>query len=306
MKYYLSPTRHEFSEDLEIDVSKFGLYDETYKKLFELIYLEEKFDLFLESYFDFEVELLKIGSRLMIFNRDIHYSTHYDRNILNKYFSGLLSAASLYFDQSETHLIRIFGKSSTDLIDLKEQKKTLRENDSNFKFIHNLRNHSQHHDIPIESIKYSYSWTSPKEYGLLKYIVIPLVNISKLEKDTQFDKELLKIIKNQNHNRDLLDIRPFVRQYVEKLGNLHLSFRKEMKNKRDEWKQILFEVINKSNFRNENSTNDFAFLLSVNESKKIVGEKYFFKEINERITFFENKTIDFTNLHKRYVSNELE
>lgn len=308
MRYFISNHKYEYSDESEIDSSKFKLFDGTIIKLFEMIFLEEKLDLFLESYFDFEVELLKIGTRYMIFNKDHSFSAHYDRNSLNKSLSSLLSASSLYFDQCESHLTRIFGRKSDKLEFLKRQKNELKEKDDLFRFFLELRNHSQHHDIPIVNIKYSGSWTCLGEDGLLKFVIIPLADISRLEKDTQFDKILLLKIKNENKNiyDDFFDIRPIIRHFVEKLSCLHLLFRDEIANQTKECDQILNDMLFQVYDPTQDPINKYGYLLKIDENNKLLSEKIFFNGIIERRKLFEKKFSSFMNLHKKFVSNEIE
>lgn len=306
MRYYISNHMYEYSDESEIDISKYELYDGTITKLFEMIFLEEKLDLFLESYFDFEVELLKIGMRYMIFNKDHSFSEHYDRNLLNKSLSSLLSASSLYFDQCESHLTRIFGRNTEKLKFLKGKKNELKNNDNFFRFFLKLRNHSQHHDIPIVSIKYSGSWTNLGKDGQLKFIIVPLVEISMLEKDTQFDKNIILIIKNENNNDDLLDLRPIIRQFVEKLGCLHLLFRDEIALQTKCCDQILKEMLIQVKDPTHEPNDTYGYLLKLDDNSKFISQKKFFYGLIDRRKIFEKKFSGFINLHKKFVSTEIQ
>lgn len=306
MKYYISPKRYEFSEENEIEFSKFQFCNNVINHLFEVIHLEEKFDLFMESYFDFEIELLTIGCRAMIFNLDLDYSSSYNRNLLNKFLSSMLSASSLYLDQCDRHLTRIFGRNSSDLIKLKKEKENLRNQDTEFGFFLELRNHSQHHDIPIVGIKYFSGWTSIGEDGKMKNVIIPYLEISNLERDTKFDKQLIEKIKTKNRNEDLLDIRPIIRNFVESLGKFHISIRNEINKYLSLWDQTLIDLLKMVKREDSNLEDVFAFLISVNDDGKIINSRKIFPGLIDRRKIFEGKCIYFINLHKKFVSNEID
>ena len=99
-----------FRDIVEIDETEYTRIKAARENLFEALFLEEKIDLVMENYFEYETELLSLASRLMIFNDDDYFSMSRERNLISRRIVNLLTAGRIYLDQSIQHINNIYGK----------------------------------------------------------------------------------------------------------------------------------------------------------------------------------------------------
>ena len=72
MKFGISKLVMGFDGFLEIEEVEYTLAKTARQNLLEILFLEEKFDLVTENFYEYETELLSIASRMMIFSIQIN------------------------------------------------------------------------------------------------------------------------------------------------------------------------------------------------------------------------------------------
>jgi len=83
---------------------------------FEILYLEEKFDLLIGNYLDYESTLLSAAARHMIY-KEFDFSSFQDEiYLVARRIVNLLTTCRLYVDQTTHHLKQIYGTNSTQLL----------------------------------------------------------------------------------------------------------------------------------------------------------------------------------------------
>ena len=112
MKYIISTEVYGSPGYIEISESRYHLISDSQKYLLETLFLEEKLDYVMENYYELEIELVSIASRMMIFHNLDHFSMTKDRNTISRRIANLMSSCRMYLDQSIHHLINIYGKKS--------------------------------------------------------------------------------------------------------------------------------------------------------------------------------------------------
>ena len=97
---------------VEISETEYQAISNAKDCLFEALYLEQKLDIVIENYLEFEMELLASSTRHMVHrNTDYHWLQE-EGNRINRRVVNLLSAGRLYSDHSMHHLSRIYKESS--------------------------------------------------------------------------------------------------------------------------------------------------------------------------------------------------
>ena len=97
---------------VDIDEAEYKRIKSAITNLFEMLFFEEKLDLVMENFHEYEVELLTIASREMVFNDDDYFSMSRERNTVSRRIVNLLSACRMYLDQSVHHMNNIYGENS--------------------------------------------------------------------------------------------------------------------------------------------------------------------------------------------------
>jgi hypothetical protein len=148
MNFALTNAVLGYSHFVDISKEEYRAIGDSKKCLIEALYIEQKLDMVVEDYFEFEMELLATSTRQMVqWNQD-YYWFQEEINRLNRRIVNLLSVCRLYLDQSIHHLSCIYGKEGEKLNNIK--KKISREYDSKlgFRVMEAMRNYVQHRGFP--------------------------------------------------------------------------------------------------------------------------------------------------------------
>ena len=78
----------------------------------ESLFLEEKFDLLMENYYDLEKDILTSSLRYLIFYGNLQKQMHDSRLSITRSLINLLTTCRLYLDQSNHHINLIAGSKS--------------------------------------------------------------------------------------------------------------------------------------------------------------------------------------------------
>lgn len=265
--------------------------------LSEVLFIEQKFDLLIDDYLEFETELLEIGAREMV--RGARGWTEFQdwRNHMNRRVVNLLSAARLYLDHTRHHLGKIDStvpgvKTSIDAAISAQYGESL-----GYRFMEALRNYVQHRGYPIHGVTYGASRTDQGS----AYVVTPYVEWARLEEDGKFKASVLSELKSLDEK---IDIRPFVREYMERLGKVHQIIRDHLQIVLSQSDKLIREAIER--YRNEPPNDDsIVGLAAVTRTGHIYGDTIpLFEDLLDYRKSFEKKTRNLANLAKRYVSGE--
>lgn len=88
-----------------------------------------------------------------------------------------------------------------------------------------LRNHAQHRSLPIHGMKFQSTKDRAYEPARIRFSVEPLVNVATLEDDPEFNKTALSELQAISNSQNYSNLLPFVREYAEALGRIHLMVR---------------------------------------------------------------------------------
>jgi hypothetical protein len=208
--------------------------------------LEEKLELVVANFEEFERELFNLSHRSLT-RRDFEWATmSADRLLLNRRLANLLSACRMYIDHGKHDL----GHSSLpdglrDAFKIRlsaEYDRVL-----GYRVMEALRNHIQHKNIPTKGIAFP-SHRDENESGAVSwsFSVLLKLDLEELAAD-KFKATVLQEIRNRPHeDRDVVF---WVREYVESIGKVHEEMREQLHDSIteadrafaeaiDEWKQL--------------------------------------------------------------------
>ena len=224
----------------EISQKEFDQIAEARTGILEILYIEEKFDLLMENYFEFEEEILSSSLRYIIFSGDILVMLQQSRLAVTRRLVNLLTTCRLYLDQSTHHIRRMFGPSSHYEQHHEAEKASQYEKYLSFRILEELRNYAQHRGYPFHIITFSSSLVVPEPGADSVTIVMPKLSITELEEDGGFKPRVLDDIK-KSFDQDL-DLRPHVRQYIDCLQTVQSELRGSLKESIATWKEAIDEV----------------------------------------------------------------
>ena len=207
--------------------------------LLEFTYIEEKFDLFIENYFDLEAKIIAMGLRFMIFVTIDDFQ--FDRINFNRTVVNFLTSCRMYVDQSDRHLKRIYGEESSVYRSAKEGFS--REYDHNFEYrvMEALRNYAQHRGHPVYGSIYSQSNEMLGEEFYIKYVVAPTLKPSVFKDDAKVKRSVYEELAQLGDKQ--LDLRPFIRSYTSSICKVHGEIGELMAADVTEWKSTINSAI---------------------------------------------------------------
>lgn len=305
MKFGITTSAAKYSDFIELKENEFKQILDARDNLFAVLFLEEKFDLISENYYEYETELLSIASRKMISHNDNYFSMSNERNTVGRRIINLMTTCRMYLDSINHHLSLLYAKDIGKLNLIENEKSNQYDNCFGYRVIEALRNHVQHKGIPIHNINFSYKRIYTGNESMLSHVAIPLINASALEEDSGFKKSVLKELKTIMIE-DEIDIRPLIRDYVESIWKIHTLARKMISPDFDIWKNII-----NNNFKRFQKDSKMEAkvsrikLVTINDQDRWDKTTYIFQDYITRIIDYQNKNSTFNFLTKCYASNEI-
>lgn len=220
MKYVLR--KADLSNELELEISKetYEAYKEYKTILSNCLEFEEKYEILILTYMDFERKIFDATAMHIVHGLFLDPLETFDiRLALNISLMSLLTSARLYVDQF-CHLI---GECIPHRSDAEKLAKSIlsKEYDQNpeYRFMEQFRNHIQHYGLPIHYISSGMRWTDLSEDGLLEYSMDFGAQKSFLEEDKKFKKSII------NESPGEVDLKSMTRCYIESLSSAHNAAR---------------------------------------------------------------------------------
>jgi hypothetical protein len=300
MKHLIQNRVSRNSSEVEIDGALYEKITEALRNLFEIQFIEEKFDLVIENYLEFEDTLSQLTSRFMVVGTT-NESFNNERILVNRRIVNLLTATKAFTDQSRHHFSNIFHGNPLKLEQLSKIFSSQYDDLSEYRAMEAIRDYVQHRDSPVHSMTHSQrvdTTGSPINaiFGVTAYIKIDV-----LKEDGKFKKKILDELEQKG---DQIDLRLLVRGYVEGIWRVQQWIRSELSESTIEWETTL--RVAKDLFINTHPNEDLLELHIVRrEEPHLIEEEYYLKpEISDFRRFLENKNNHLTNLRFRYFTSK--
>jgi hypothetical protein len=210
--------------------------------------IEEKYELLISNYSDFENELLGITNKLLI-RPPLNYSDFFDdRVLLNRKLVNLLTSARLYVDQMTQHVEACVPNMENVQLTTKSFFASEYDTNLSYSFMEALRNYVQHRGLPVHYVTMTTSRVEENGESLLEFRVDLRAVKSQLKKDKTFKKKIL------NQIDDEVDLRKTTRQYIQSLSVIQSKIRvltkesisnarSHIQNMQDEYKKVCSESV---------------------------------------------------------------
>ncbi len=129
---------------LDISSEEFESVKEARRRLFILVGVEEKFDMLVQNYLEYERELLTLALEYMV-SRSPQLSTlHEARSLINRRLANLLTMGRLYTDQIERDVSSLFGGDAARESWIKQSFHTQYDSLLGYRVLETIRNSMQH------------------------------------------------------------------------------------------------------------------------------------------------------------------
>ena len=119
----------------------------------EILDIEEKFNIVLENYAEFERMLLNVSLDRMLFSGHDWSAAMNELHAINRTLVNLLSTCRVYIDQVPQNLGAIFKGDSSPVEVLRKQMATEYDGHLGYRVLEAMRNYSQHRALPLQMLK---------------------------------------------------------------------------------------------------------------------------------------------------------
>jgi hypothetical protein len=274
-------------------------------KLIEALNIEEKWELVVENYREFEMEILKSSTSYMLFSYYEYSPLVNELNKINRRLINLLTACRLYVDQIIHQISNIYGISSLQGELIRKQMVDEYESEISYRFMEALRNHVQHRGFPIHRIIFNSKRLEDIDGGRggLLYSLTPGIELSKLDSDEKFKKSVLNEIKEIENE---IDIKLFLRTYIQSLGKVHEKVREVLQKDIPIWEKTIFDAIER--FENQFPDGQKILGLAVaafDERNNMIESVEIFTEFLDHRRQLERKNQSFAHLASKFVTSQI-
>jgi hypothetical protein len=273
--------------------------------LLEISLFEEKYNFIIENYIEFEKELLNISTQMMVLQIIDPVEMRECKNNLSRRIANLLTTCTMYLDSCQHHMKTILCNQKEIDEKIDQLKNTQYDNILGYRVIEALRNHTQHRGFPIHNALFSYSLTADEPH-LHRHSVIPVLDLSELEKNKKFKTAILHELKSLS-KKFIFDMRIFIRDYIEAISNIHKILREMYEEKfiesENKLKNIVINNVSDSGF---NYYLSGVSLLSIDENGEMINRQTLYSGFLENLYNYRKQNTSLINLRKRYSSNEIQ
>ncbi len=286
-----------YSLALEITKNRYLEYKTAEIVLSNCLAIEEKYEMVLSNYLEFEKEVINASTSDMV-REYIEYKDRFDVRIaLNTRLLNLLSSVRLYADQISQNVSKIVPGQ----ININNDVKALFSEEYNqkfeFRFMEALRNYTQHNAMPIHFGKFYREKKSVGEEDFFQYSINIYSLKSYLSEDDTFKKTILEEMDEE------INLTLAARSYVGSISNVHDSIRGIVKEIVLPARELLENAHNEYSKESGEDSNKYIGLIAYKDEgiQEIEPVKLLLDRDDIRIKLQErNRKI--TNLEKKYVS----
>jgi hypothetical protein len=209
----------------QVDISEddFLRLQTAHTALQNVISSEEQFDAVARNFFDLESDLLATTLEFTYIAVGDGVKNMAARRLLNRRLLNFLSAARGYMDHQRHAVKEVFGLDDLRSEQAVEMFRVAHNENFGYRLMEELRNACQHRIFPVHSVVFHVQ--NEREKDALHSKVEMHVNVDELRADKKFKNSVLEDL--ARHGKTV-DLRPFVRTYVEGIAKAHQYFRENV------------------------------------------------------------------------------
>jgi hypothetical protein len=285
---------------IELTESEYSAIVTAMRRIYIARDIEEKLDLLLENFFEYERDLLSLSLRSSLFPPLDDQRIDLETQLINRRVINLLSTARMYIDQVR-HSIPKFLPPNTSL-DLDALFSAEYDNHLEYRVAESLRNYSQHRALPVHQVSWPSAWEEmDSENSRLRFGLIPDISIEELEAEGGFKASVLKELKASGKSHFSLTL--ILRRYVESLATVHAQIRASIAEQTEKDHNVIQAAMERA--RKELRDNLVGLVVTKGADPGHVGEHRFVNERSwRRREFLVQKNSILKNLSRRYAAAE--
>ena len=238
--YGLTCVGRECLPVLEIAGDEFTQITQATRTLRTLLGLEEKFDIVLENYLEYEQALLGVNLQRMLL-QDLDGSTAMTSiPLINRKVVNYLLTARVYLNQLQ-HDVKTIDCEPSRLVPLLQQIVSAQYQQSpGFRLLEALGKSLPHRSLPVHELTHRLEPDDACDPPQFRYMLEPYMEVSQLRDDPACTRAVLVELAQMGA---LVNVTPLVRQHIEALGRVHQALRRHTAQDIDVWEQVVESVL---------------------------------------------------------------
>jgi hypothetical protein len=205
---------------IEISVAEFNAIKSARTTLLTALSAEEKYDLVIENYAEYERELLGLTIEKMLHHDFQWQAFAADRYLVGRRLANALTVSRSYIDQIKQDVKTICGIDADEATTLNACFSVEYDRSIGYRVMEALRNYLQHGGFPI-ALSFPSEWDEPR--ARLRFGITPMLDLHDLAASTfksTVYQELLAFADNAKPNATL-----WLREYIEGINRVHSLYR---------------------------------------------------------------------------------
>lgn len=301
MEYRLIRLLSGLKNFIEINESRFLSIKGARSLLVEALFIEEKFELLIENYLEYEQFALNAAAEYIIspYQDDRWFQTK--RNTYNRLLINFLSTCKMYTDHISHHLSKMYKPDKSKVRELKEYISNQYDQYFGYRLMEEIRNFMQHRSYPVKTISFNSKKIEVEGESEFTYTFTAYINPQDLKEEEKFKKSILDELEKIGSK---IDITPFVREYISCFGRIHGELRKIIQTDIEESDKYFLDAINEYKSKFNEDVIGLAAAMK-NDEGRYPDKSFIFDGLIEQRKFLQNKNRDFNYLSKQYVSGKI-
>lgn len=300
MKYALTLLFDRPQQFLEITESHFEAIRKARGGYLTLLDLEEKFDIAIEAFIDFERTHLDLALRHTVTWHLPHLALAADVRLINRKLLNLLAAGMLYTDQLKHAFCLLYGcRNSQQWLSIKAKIESLRASSLGYRTSEAVRDHIQHRGLPVNTLFVQLTAKDSDTERRIRVATDPQLAVEGLKEDRKMPKGLLDELKAKGES---VPLTPLIKEYVECLGHLHEAVRQETSEMAVAYEGTLRDALQRT--RDAYGTTRVAAAVKLGPQGTIDESHQLFEDLLQLRDALLKKNALLKNIAQRFVSTE--
>lgn len=273
-----------------------SITEEEYQGLLEavvglkvLVVIEERLNLLLGNYFEFERTLLNIGLERAVFRstdvnllRDIYYE-------VNRVLLNVTAAGRLYLDHVP-HQLGLLPKTVSGALSTFDSARRVQYDERlGYRVLDALRNYVQHREFPAHIVSPGARRDKHAARHRVLYSVTPSILVSRLREDGKFKSTILAELARLGS--DEIALTPFVREFIVGVGHVHSAVRSLLADHHHRWQSQVLATLD-SFVPTETGQRGLLNLVRLDHNGRVSESHWIVRDNCDRIRWLQDRNAD--------------
>lgn len=285
MPYLINRPLMGHQYDLEITKHEYDDLNYANEGLLRLLEIEEVWETALGNYRDYERGLTDVlVARLTDKRKEDRFGE--DRVQMSRLLSNLLSSIRSFQELSHRAVNDYFGRSAMN--EFKASLEALKGEHFSFRLMDELRNHSQHHSLPVTRLSYRNNLVGSVGEGVLEYRFSPQIIVDQMRKQKKW-KEIIALWDTMQQQlpqpESAIDLTPHVRHYMHLESRVVVGLRERFSEVAAEWANKRWLARNRNSVPHEDCYSQIVVACH-HDGKRMVDEFSLSSDIDELLALY--------------------